>query len=105
LGAVTGVEFGEQASDVGFRCGHGDVQGGADLLVGVAKPDQAENLAFPLGEVGDVTDRVVRRGAPQQVGGDQLTCGGRSKERVAGGDGADGGDQVSGAGGLQQEAR
>jgi len=36
----------------------------------VAKPDQAENLAFPLGEAGDVTDRLNGAG-----GGNSVTAG------------------------------
>jgi hypothetical protein len=42
----------------------------------VAEPDQAENLlAFPVGEVGDVTDRVVRRGALQVTVTDEYANG------------------------------
>lgn len=48
----------EQASDMGFRGGHGDAQGGADLLVGVAEPDQAENLPAT-----GMAKRSRRRGA------------------------------------------
>jgi hypothetical protein len=92
LGAVTEVQLGQDAADVGFGSLPGDEQGVADLGIGQAAGDQPEHLRLPVGQRAE-------RGGERRVGawpagevGDQPPGYRRGEQRVAGGHYADGVD-------------
>jgi hypothetical protein len=49
LGPVAGVEFGQQAPDVGFHGGEAQVQELRYVRIGQSTGDEREDLALPLG--------------------------------------------------------
>lgn len=71
LGPVGAVEFGEDAADMRFHGARGHVESLADLRVRQARGDQAEDVAFGVGEPLDPA--FGRRGAVvgEQVAFDQ----------------------------------
>src|SRR5262249_62219550 len=71
--------------------------------VRVARCDQEQNLALPLGELGE--SRLVARPGPCLGEAlEQLAGGGGAEQGVAGGDDSDGVDQLVGLDVFEQEA-
>src|SRR6266540_3313479 len=101
---VSKAEFGEDAADVRLDGALGQVQHRGDLGVGQTASDQGEHLALAGGECGKAL------GVPRRAGGgghevlDQPAGDAGRGDRLAGGDLADGGEQVGGESVLEQEA-
>ncbi|RMI36424.1 ECF transporter S component [Actinomadura harenae] len=89
--AVPGLEFGEEAADVGLGRALGDVQARPDLGVGVARRDEGEDVELPAGDAQAVRGRRGRTGGE---GVDEAAGDGRGEERVPADDGPDPGQQV-----------
>lgn len=82
VGAVGDAELAEQAVDVGFDGGLGDVEVGGDLFVGAAGDDAFEDTEFARGELL----------AADALG--ELFCDGGGDAGFAAVDDADGGEEL-----------
>jgi hypothetical protein len=92
--AVPRAELHQQPPDVRLGGGHAHVQVSGDFGVGQAEPDQRQHLALPLGEAAEV---MCQAGRCQLAGElpDELPGDARRKQRVAGRDDPDRGQQVT----------
>src|ERR1022692_2425309 len=98
LDTVAEAEFGQYPSDVDLYGPFGQMQVGGDLAVGSPGGQLGEDGSFSAGELAEQGVPVV---LPARIGqeGDELVdepprrCG--CEHRVAAGDGADGGEQIS----------
>ena len=50
LDAVTGIEFGQQVSDVGLDRCRADVEAACDFEIGLARGDQGKYFTFAVGD-------------------------------------------------------
>ena len=100
MGAALHAEFGEEGGDVVFDGFFGEEEAVADLAVGEAFADEGEDAAFLVGEAGQGVGGggVVVDAADEGGGGVGV------EEGLAGGDGADGADEVGAADLLEDVA-
>ena len=100
MGAALHAEFGEEGGDVVFDGFLGEEEAVADLAVGEAFADEGEDAAFLVGEAGQGVGGggLVAHAAHDAAGGFGV------EEGLAGGDGADGADEVGAADLLEDVA-
>ena len=100
LGAALHAEFGEEGGDVVFDGLFGEEEAVADLAVGEAFADEGEDAAFLVGEGGEGVGGGGLVADAAHDGGGGLGV----EEGLAGGDGADGADEVGAADLLEDVA-
>jgi hypothetical protein len=90
---VPGAQLGQQPGYVGLGGARGDVQGGGDLGVGHAEAHQLEDLAFAVGDLGELPGLGVWTGLASELR-DQAAGDAGGDDGVAGRDDADRGQDV-----------
>jgi hypothetical protein len=101
-GAVVAIELGEDPSDVRLGGKRADHQPARDVRVAEAGGNELEDLAFPLGELGQLRGRRLRVGARRELG-DQPSRDRGGEQGFAGGNDPDRVQQLTGAGVLEQK--